>query len=322
MKKLNTNLPYYIDSYSIPELINKIEEEKEDVEVSWNSMGGSVYAGQQFADYLNNKENKLNANVTGIAASMGAVLLAFFDNVKGANQSDVMLHSVWGGAASTVAHTNKFLYEALAKKIDEDKFKKITGKELKAVMLAEGEAREDVWLTGKQAKQIGLFDESYDLLKPKANSVELPSAEIGYKIPDHIKNKYNKVENNTKIDMEIKDLKIDDLRSGNPELYNSIVKIGVEQKKAQVNKVAKYAEYDFEKFQELIKNDSDLTPEDVEHFMEKKFNAKKIEDLEEGSSEDIKVAKLTKNEEEKDAAFKAEVEAMREASGVNEILKK
>ena len=304
-------------------LIDKIGETKEESEISWNSLGGSVYAGQLFADFLNNKENKLNANVTGIAASMGAVLLAFFDHTKGADQSDLMIHSVSGGAASTRKHTNQFLYEALAKKIDEDKFQKITGYNLKKIMLAEGDERTDVWFTGKDAKKFGLFDESYDLLTSKVNSVEIPEEDIGYEIPDHVKFKYNKVENNKKIDtdMEIKDLKVDDLRTGNPELYNALIKKGADQKKAQIEKIAKYAKYDFDKFEDLVKKDAELTTEDVEYFMEKKFNAKKIEDLEDDSPEDIKAAKLTKDKEDEVDPFEVEKKAMREESGVDEILK-
>ena len=96
MRKINTDLPVNIYSWTISQLIDLIEENKQDSEVSWDSWGGSVGAGQKFIDYLNNKENKLNANVAGYAASMGAVMLPFFDHVRGAKQADVMIHSVSG----------------------------------------------------------------------------------------------------------------------------------------------------------------------------------------------------------------------------------
>jgi ATP-dependent protease ClpP protease subunit len=314
-KKLNTALPLYIDHESMVQLIDQINLIDEEAEISWNSFGGSVYAGQQFADFLNNKEIKLEANVTGIAASMGASLLPFFDKVKGSEQSDIMLHAASGGGGASIKHTNQFLYEALAKKINEETFKEITGHELKAVMLAEGDNVFNVWFTGKDAKKMGLFDEAYNLVSPKSNSLGLP-ANLGYELPEHIRTKYNQI---TK-DMEVKDLTAAKLQAENPELYNSI--IAVEQKR--VNAIMKYAKYDIEKASELIKSGAELQLEDVEYFMEKKYNSEKIEELEKGSVGDIKPAKVTvdKEKDKEDAAFEAEIKAMREISGINEYLKK
>ncbi|HHE64769.1 MAG TPA: hypothetical protein ENL09_01985 [Bacteroidetes bacterium] len=320
MRKINTDLSDYIGSYSITALIDKVDSINEDAEIDWNSFGGSTSAGQKFIDYLNNKENVLNANVTGMAASMGAALLPFFDNVRGAKQADVMIHSATGGAKSTLKHTNKFLYEALAKKIDEVKFEEITGKKLKSVMFAEGEDRVDVWLTGKQAGYIGLFDETYNLLDKSASLNERVNVkELDYSLPENIAIKYglkpkeNKINNN---DMEIKDITIDMLKTNNVDVYNAILKEGRER----VSAVSKYAQYDPEKANEIINSGRDLTIEDVEHFMEKKFNKQNIVDLEEGSEGKIKAAKTTKVEAEKTAEQKEKEDALDEIderSGVN-----
>jgi len=326
MKKINTDLPYYIGSYSINSLIKEIELVGEDAEISWNSMGGSVWSGQQFVDFLNNKENQLTANVTGIAASMGAVLLPFFDKVKGAAQSDVMLHAGSGGGDAKMKHTNEFLYNALAKKIDEEKFEKRTGHNLKTVMLAEGENIVNVWFTGKDAKYFGLYDEVYDLLDGKSNTL-LPTNEIGYQIPQHIAEKYGlKKQDNvkTKNDMDIKDITASQLLTGNPEVYNSILAFGTTSEKDRVAEIMNYGKYDLEKANELIKSGEKLNIKDVEHFMEKKFNTKKVDNLEAGSEVDVVPAKTTVDKEvnAKEDAFNAEIQAMREESGVNEILKK
>ena len=63
--------------------------------------------------------------------------------------------------------------------------------------------------------------------------------------------------------------------------------------------------------------------------MEKKFNKEKVAELEETSEEKLNAAKTTKNAEEKtaeqkenEAVFDKEITAMREDSGVNEILEK
>jgi ATP-dependent protease ClpP protease subunit len=308
-------------------LINEIDSVKEDSEITWNSFGGSVYAGQKFIDYLNNKENKLSANVTGIAASMGAAILPFFDSIRGAIQSDIMIHSASGGAKSTLKNSNEFLYNALAKKIDEVKFKEVTGKELKTVMMAEDDERVDVWITGKQAGYIGLFDETYDLLD-KAASIkgEINIGELDYQLPENIKSKYglntkqNQTNNN---DMEVKDVTVDVLQKENKAVYDTI---GAAAKTAEISRVAaimKYAEHDMKKATEIINSGKELSTEDVEYFMEKKFNSEKIDELEEGSEEKLKTAKVTKSEEEKtaeekekEAEWEAEQESIRNVTGV------
>jgi len=322
MKKINTDLPYYIGSYSINELIKEIESVGEDAEISWNSMGGSVWSGQQFVDFLNNKENQLTANVTGIAASMGAVLLPFFDKVKGAAQSDVMLHAGSGGGDAKMKHTNEFLYNALAKKIDEEKFEKRTGHNLKTVMLAEGENIVNVWFTGKDAKHFGLYDEVYDLLDGKSNTL-LTTNEIGYQIPQHIAEKYGlKKQDNvkTKNDMDIKDITASQLLTGNPEVYNSILALGKTSEKERVAEIMDYGKYDLEKANELIKLGEKLNIKDVEYFMEKKFNTKKADDLEAGSEDAIIPAKQTvskENKEKEDALSELD-----EITGVKDVIEK
>lgn len=337
MKKINTDLPYFIGAYSINSLIDRISEVKEDAQISWNSLGGSVWSGQQFIDFLNNKENKLDANVTGIAASMGASILPFFDKVKGAKQADIMIHSVSGGA--NVKQSNKFLYKALSKKINEVVFKNITGHNLKDVMMAEGDKRFDVWFTGADAAKMGLFDSVYDLLDQKANSFEnIPVNDLGYELPEHVKVKLglnkpkevelNKEEKDNKIstnnkeknDMEIKDVTASALKAGNPEVYNSISEKAQKAERERVSEILKYAEFDFEKANELIKSGERLAIADVEHFMEKKFNKVKVEELEEGSEEDLIPSKKTasKEENEKKEAL-AEVE---DIVGITDVIEK
>lgn len=327
MRKINTDLPEYIFYNTINSLIEKISEEKEDSEISWNSKGGSVWAGFQFIDFLNNNDTKLTANVTGIAASMGAVLLPFFSYVRGANQADFMLHSSSGGDKSTAKNTNKTLYEALSKKIDEPKFKEITGHELKTVMMAEGEDRIDVWFTGKQAKKFKLLDESYDLFE-KSASIEMKDdfKELGYEVPEEIKNKYSKQAKNVKSnhnEMEIKDVKQADLKSGNPSVYNAIVEEGKKAEQERTASIMKYAKYDMEKANEMIEKGATLGIEDVEHFMDKKHADKKVAELEEDSQGDLNVvtkkAKVEVNEtvEQREGreALEAEKRAILEESG-------
>ena len=333
MRKINTDLPEYIYQSSITALIDKIDEEKVDSEIPWNTFGGSVYAGQRFIDYLNSERDfKINANVSGIVASMGPVTLPFFDHVKGAEQSDLMIHSVAGG--SNQEHTNKFLYDALAKKIDEVKFKEVTGLELKKVMLAKEDERINVWITGKQAKYIGFYDETYDLLD-KAASLDgkLQVAELNYELPENIAKKYGLIKENnlkpiiTKNDMEIKDVTASILQKENTAVYNAILDAGKKAEQERTASIMKYAKYDMDKANEILKNGESLTTEHVEHFMDKKHAALKLAGLEDNSEKEldpakktvvVKKAEATPEQKEKAAAL----EELDDKTGVNDKIEK
>lgn len=325
MRKINTEHPAYIGFDTISELIGEIEKYGEDAEIAWNSGGGSTYAGQQFADYLNKTTLKLNANVSGVAASMGAVLLPFFSKTIGANQADLMIHSCSGGAKSTIKHTNEFLYNALSKKIDEVKFKEITGKDLKEVMMAEDENRVDVWFTGKDAAYMGLFDESYDLLD-KAASLNPKIDLSNYALPENIKTKYLKTNLITNNSMEIKDVTASMLLTGNKEAYDSIFEAGKKAEQTRVTEIMKYAQYDMNKANEIVKSGANLSIEHVEHFMEKKFDKTKLNELETGSQSDLNPGKpivttkeaKTAEQKEKEAAF----DELNAELGLTDILKK
>jgi len=317
MRKINTDLPDSIYSWTITPLIDKINESSEDSLLDWNSWGGSTAAGQKFIDFLNNRENKLNINTTGQAVSMGAVLVPFFDHSKIANQADVMIHSLNGGVKSTRKHTNELLYGALSKKIDESKFKKLFDKELKEVMLAEGDDRVDVWMTGKQAAEIGLYDESYDLLDKAANHNKFDLTDIGYEIPEHIKEKYSKqakIVKSNKVEMEIKDVTADMLKNGNKEAYDAIFNAGQKANQEKVAAIVPYMEHDPEKAKGMIEKGATLMPDDVKDFMEKKFAKVEIEELEANSEGDlkpgVKVAKVEdkRTPEEKEAAVALQLE--------------
>lgn len=328
MRKINTDLPEYIFQETITALIDKIEESKEDSELPWNTFGGSVYAGQRFIDYLNTpREFKINSNTSGIVASIGTVALAFFDKTRGANQSDLMLHSVAGG--SNQEHTNQFFYEAIAKKIDQVKFKEVTGFELKQVMLAKEDERINVWMTGKQAGYIGFFDETYDLLDKAASlSGKINSKELDYELPENIaikyglKQKQNKIEN----DMEIKDVTVEMLKSGNPTVYNAIKNEGVKENSIEVAKIMKYAKYDPDKAAEMIEKGEKLNVEHVEYFMEKKFNKTTLDNLETNSEGKLNAAKTTVSEKKKELTAEEKekqdsLEELNERIGITSLLK-
>jgi ATP-dependent Clp protease protease subunit len=301
MRKISTSDLLNFDHDSIANLSNMLRVAGEDVEINYNSFGGSTYSGQAFIDFLNNKENRIDANVSGIAASMGALIIPFFSNTKVAFQADIMIHSVDGGEDGTIEHTNNFIYQALASVIDEAKFTEITGKNLKEVMTAQGDKRIDVWFTGKDAVEMGMFKEGYDLLEKVASlKIDVENSKLNYKLPENIKEKYGLVNKKVNInEMEITDVTITKLEEGNPDVYNAILEKGKKAEQTRMSEIMEYAEYDKEKANSLAKSGEELSKNDVKHFMQKKFDAEKLAELEDESVDSINPAKPVKKAEEK-----------------------
>lgn len=129
-----------------------------DVTLYINSPGGSVSAGLGIYDTMQLVQCDVNTICTGMAASMGAVLLA--GGAAGKRQalphSKVMIHQPMGGAqgqasdieitARHIAQIKRELYEILAQH---------TGKTIKTI---EKDADRDYWLTAAEAQKYGLID--------------------------------------------------------------------------------------------------------------------------------------------------------------------
>ncbi|UCS93415.1 ATP-dependent Clp protease proteolytic subunit [Echinicola marina] len=134
-------------------------DSKKDILLYINSPGGSVYAGLGIYDTMQYINPDVGTICTGLAASMGAVLLAGGAANKRAAlpHSRVMIHQPLGGAqgqASDIEITAKQililkqeLYEILAHH---------SGKDIEQI---EKNSDRDYWMRAPEAKEYGLIDE-------------------------------------------------------------------------------------------------------------------------------------------------------------------
>ncbi len=132
---------------------------KKDIQIYMNSPGGSVYAGLGIYDTMQYIRPDVATICTGIAASMGAVLLcAGAEGKRSAlKHSRVMIHQPLGGAqgqASDIEITTreilklkKELYDILALH-SKQTFKKVSI-----------DSDRDYWMTASEAKEYGMVDE-------------------------------------------------------------------------------------------------------------------------------------------------------------------
>jgi ATP-dependent Clp protease protease subunit len=134
-------------------------DNKKDIQIYLNSPGGSVHAGLGIYDTMQYINCDVATICTGMAASMGAVLLcAGAENKRTAlPHARVMIHQPMGGAQGQasdmeitvreVLKLKKELYDIISKhsKQDFDKVQK--------------DSDRDYWMTAKEAKAYGMIDE-------------------------------------------------------------------------------------------------------------------------------------------------------------------
>ncbi len=140
-------------------LFLQMEDAKKDISIYINSPGGSVTAGLAIYDTMQFVTCDVNTYCTGIAASMGAVLLCA--GTKGKRyalpNSDIMIHQVSGGAqgqASDVERQVEFMFK-LKKRLNRI-LAHHTGKSVEQV---ERDADRDNYMTADEAAAYGLVDE-------------------------------------------------------------------------------------------------------------------------------------------------------------------
>lgn len=136
-----------------------------DIQLYINSPGGEVTAGMAIFDTMNYIKSDVSTICVGMAASMGAVLLAA--GTKGKRyalpNSDVMIHQPSGGAQGMASDI-----EITAKKILETKMRlnqilaDATGQPLEII---ERDTDRDRWLNAEEAKQYGLVDQVITSMK-------------------------------------------------------------------------------------------------------------------------------------------------------------
>lgn len=130
-----------------------------DIQMYLNSPGGSVYAGLGIYDTMQIIQPDVATICTGIAASMGAVLMCA--GVKGKRtalrHSRVMIHQPLGGAegqasdieitAREIMKLKKELYDIIAYHSGQP-FEKVSA-----------DSDRDYWMTAEEAKAYGMIDE-------------------------------------------------------------------------------------------------------------------------------------------------------------------
>lgn len=134
------------------------KDDAKDINMYINSPGGSVSAGLAIIDTMNLIPNDVNTIATGLAASMGAMIL--LSGTKGKRNAlphaEIMIHQPLGGAqgqatdieirANHILRTRETLYSMMSD---------ATGKDIDEIADA---CERDNFLTAEEARDFGLID--------------------------------------------------------------------------------------------------------------------------------------------------------------------
>ena len=130
-----------------------------DIHVYFNTPGGSVHAGLGIYDTMQYISSEVATICTGMAASMGAVLLTAGTKGKRSalQHSRIMIHQPMGGAQGTASDIEITTREIL--KLKQELYRIIADHSGNPIEQIEKDSDRDHWMTSKEALEYGMIDE-------------------------------------------------------------------------------------------------------------------------------------------------------------------
>ena len=140
--------------------LDSVDSER-DISIYLNTPGGSVYAGLGIYDTMQFVRSRVATICTGMAASMGAVLLVAGEKGMRAAlpHSRVMIHQPMGGIQGQASDIEITAKEIL--KLKEELYQIISDHSGQAVKKIRQDADRDYWMTAEEALKYGMIDKVY-----------------------------------------------------------------------------------------------------------------------------------------------------------------
>ena len=138
---------------------------EKDIQIYFNTPGGSVYAGLGIYDTMQYISSDIATICTGMAASMGAVLLCAGTHGKrtALKHSRVLIHQPMGGAQGQASDIEITAREII--KLKKELYEIISLHSGQAIKKIEKDGDRDYWMTSSEAKKYGMIDEVLGLKK-------------------------------------------------------------------------------------------------------------------------------------------------------------
>jgi ATP-dependent Clp protease, protease subunit len=130
-----------------------------DIQIYINSPGGSVYAGLAIYDTMQYISSDVATICTGMAASMGAVLMCAGAHGKrtALPHSRIMIHQPLGGAQGQASDI-EITYKEISK-LKKELYDIISHHSGQSFERVEKDSDRDYWMTAEESKAYGMIDE-------------------------------------------------------------------------------------------------------------------------------------------------------------------
>src|SRR5512139_3713974 len=130
-----------------------------DIQIYFNTPGGSVHAGLGIYDTMQYISADIATICTGMAASMGAVLLTAGTKGKRSalKHSRIMIHQPMGGAEGQASDIEIVVKEII--KLKKELYEIIALHSGNPFEKVEKDSDRDYWMTSQEAKEYGMIDE-------------------------------------------------------------------------------------------------------------------------------------------------------------------
>ena len=140
--------------------LDSVDSER-DINLYLNTPGGSVYAGLGIYDTMQFVKSNVSTMCTGLAASMGAVLLVAGEKGMRAAlpHSRVMIHQPMGGINGQASDIEITAKEIL--KLKDELYQIISDKSGKSIEQIRQDADRDHWMTSAEALEYGMIDKVF-----------------------------------------------------------------------------------------------------------------------------------------------------------------
>ena len=138
-----------------------------DIQIYFNTPGGSVHAGLGIYDTMQYISSDVASICTGMAASMGAILLTAGTKGKRSalRHSRIMIHQPMGGAQGTASDIEITTREIL--KMKRELYQILADHSGNPIEKIEKDSDRDHWMTAKEALDYGMIDEVLEKGKSK-----------------------------------------------------------------------------------------------------------------------------------------------------------
>lgn len=275
-----------------------------------NCPGGSVFAGWSIASKMQEHGN-VSMIIDGACMSMATALLPYAKKVDSLDVAQFMIHRAdmrvpTAEEKKLLDNMNADMLKKYKKQIDGAKFKEVTGVSLDALFTAED--RKDIFMTAKQAEEIGLVDKIIKLNAVEAKAFndkmfQIAASAENKPTPAPKPQEQQEIKNSNKMDLS-------KLKAEHPDVYAQAVAAGVEQEKIRVKSWLAFHEIDAKASVEGIEKNETVTAATIATFQASAIKSLNIKAIENGSQKTIETTSTELTEEQKKKAdFEKEIDA-------------